>query len=175
MKLMQTIHSYDVSVFTWVMRRKSQKILVRLARAISSTGNGPLYALLALGLWWTGGPEAMRLLDCVALALLLERPLYFVLKNACMRDRPPAALNIKSFIVPSDRFSFPSGHTSAAFLMATLWGWQVPALLPALYAWAALVGMSRVVLGVHFPTDTLIGALMGVSIALLSLGMVVPA
>jgi len=171
MKLMQTIHSYDVSVFTWVMRRKSQKFLVRCARAISSTGNGPLYLLLALGLWWTGGPAAPHLLTCMAAALLVERPLYFVVKNACRRDRPPAALNIKSFIVPSDRFSFPSGHTSAAFLMATLWGWYAPALLPALLVWAALVGMSRVVLGVHFPSDTLIGALMGVCTALLGLGM----
>jgi undecaprenyl-diphosphatase len=172
MKLMQTIHSYDVSVFTWVMRRKSQKLLVHCARAISGTGNGPLYLLLALGLWWTGGAESMRLLACMAVALLVERPLYFVLKNACKRDRPPAVLNIKSFIVPSDRFSFPSGHTSAAFLMATLWGWHVPVLLPALFVWAALVGMARVVLGVHFPTDTLIGALMGVCTALLGLGVV---
>lgn len=172
MKLMQTIHSYDVSVFTWVMRRKSQKLLVRCARAISSTGNGPLYALLALGLWWTGGAAAMHLLACMAVALLIERPSYFILKNACKRDRPPEALNIKSFIVPSDRFSFPSGHTSAAFLMAVLWGWYVPLLLPTLMVWAALVGVSRVVLGVHFPTDTLIGALMGVSVALLSLGAV---
>ena len=172
MKLMQTIHSYDVYVFTWVMHRKSQKYLVRCARAISKTGDGMLYLLLALALLWTQGAAEMRLLACMALALLIERPLYFVLKNACKRDRPQAALNIKSFIVPSDRFSFPSGHTSAAFLMATLWGWYLPALLPALFAWAALVGAARIILGVHFPTDTLIGALMGASVALWSLGVV---
>jgi len=172
MKLMQTIHRYDVSVFTWVMHRKSQKFLVRCARGVSKSGDGLLYLLLALALLWTQGAEELRLLACMAVALLVERPLYFVLKNACKRDRPPAALNIKSFIVPSDRFSFPSGHTSAAFLMATLWGWYLPALLPALFVWAAMVGMARVILGVHFPTDTLIGALMGACAALLSLGAV---
>jgi undecaprenyl-diphosphatase len=171
-KLMQTIQSYDVSIFTWVMQRKSQKVLVRCARGISFTGNGPLYLVLACVLIWLGGPDEMRLLTCMALALLIERPLYVIIKNACKRDRPPAALNIKSFIIPSDRFSFPSGHTSAAFLMATLWGWYCPVLLPTLLSWAVLVGMARVILGVHFPTDTLIGAVMGTGIALLSMGMV---
>lgn len=172
MKLMQTIHHYDVSIFTWVSQRKSQKILVRIARAISSSGNGPLYLVLAGMLYWMGGAEKMQLLTCMALALIIERPVYFVMKNACKRDRPSVTLNTKSFVIPSDRFSFPSGHTSAAFLMATLYGWYFPALLPALFTWATMVGMARVILGVHYPTDTAIGALMGISIALYSMGMI---
>jgi undecaprenyl-diphosphatase len=172
MKIIQTIHSYDVSVFTWVMQRKSQKLLVRCARGISKTGDGYLYLLVAAVLWLIRGPVETRLLGCMAVAFLIERTLYFVIKNAFKRDRPQAALNITSFIVPSDKFSFPSGHTSAAFVMATLLGWYLPVLMPLLFIWAALVGMARVVLGVHFPTDTLIGALMGSSIALLSMGMV---
>lgn len=173
MKLMQTIQTFDVSLFSWVMRRKSQKLQVRCARCISKTADGHLYLLLGLLLAWSRTPSDLLLLSCLGLGLLMERPLYALLKNLCRRDRPQAALNIQSFIIPSDRFSFPSGHTSAAFLAATVVSTFHPALAPALFLWASLVGMARVILGVHFPTDTFIGALMGTSLALLSMEILI--
>jgi undecaprenyl-diphosphatase len=109
------------------------------------------------------------------LAFLIERPLYFVLKNSFKRNRPAAALdNFVSVIIPSDKFSFPSGHTSAAFMMATLISYFSQSftdvsLIVLLYLWATTIGFSRVILGVHFPTDTLMGAVLGVSTALFSL------
>jgi len=169
MKFMQTIQTYDINLFLWVTQRKSQRVLVRGARYISKTGDGHLYLILALALAWSAQPAESILLACLLMGFAIERPIYFILKNLCRRDRPQAALNIPSFVIPSDRFSFPSGHTSAAFLVATLLSFFHPALTPVLVAWAVSVGMARVVLGVHFPTDTLIGALMGTLLALLSL------
>lgn len=169
MKVIDTIHSYDVSVFLWVAERKTRNTLARIARLISKSADGPLYLALALILASTGQEPQMSLLYCLLLGFALERPVYLALKNVFRRDRPPVALNMPSFVIPSDRFSFPSGHTSAAFLVATLVCAFYPALTPLLFGWAVLVGMARVVLGVHFPTDTLIGALMGVSLALLSM------
>jgi undecaprenyl-diphosphatase len=58
-------------------------------------------------------------------------------------------------------------------MMATLIGHFIPSLVIPVFFWASLVGFSRVVLGVHFPTDTLVGAMMGVSIALFSLGQII--
>jgi undecaprenyl-diphosphatase len=58
-------------------------------------------------------------------------------------------------------------------MMATLIGLFAPPLLLPLICWAALVGFSRVVLGVHFPTDTLVGMALGVSVALFSLNQIV--
>lgn len=168
MRLIQTIHAFDVFLFFWVSRLKYPRLQVALAKLISKTADGPLYLIFAITYGLQGLVE-QDLVYCIFMAFLIERLVYFVLKNLCKRRRPTAALNITSFIVPSDQFSFPSGHTSAAFLMATLVSSYYPDLIPFLFTWSSLVGLARVVLGVHFPTDTVIGALMGSSIALISM------
>ena len=73
------------------------------------------------------------------------------------------------FLKPSDEFSFPSGHTTAAFLFATAASHCFPALTLVLFSWAALIGLSRVMLRVHFVSDVLAGMLLGTLIANLSL------
>ena len=74
----------------------------------------------------------------------------------------------RSLIVASDQFSFPSGHSSGAFLLATALAVIYAGPLLVVYLWACCVGFSRVILGVHFPGDILAGATMGTTITLLS-------
>jgi undecaprenyl-diphosphatase len=172
MKLLYSIHKYDVFMFSWLINTRVYIALTKVSRYLSKTGDGQLYLLVIGALYWQEGIES-RFLQAVLLAFLIERPVYFVLKNGLKRNRPEAALkNFRSIITPSDQFSFPSGHTSAAFMMATLLGYYFPPLTIPLYCWATLVGCSRVVLGVHFPTDILVGALLGISTALFSLGQI---
>lgn len=171
MKLLYSIHKYDVTVFFWLNRMRLLTCSVTVFRYVSKTADGPLYILAMLLLW---RDELLRstVLPVFLLAFALERPLYFVLKNSFKRNRPQQALaGFHSVIIPSDQFSFPSGHTSAAFLMVSLLGHYFPAVLPWGLVWAVWVGMSRVMLGVHFPTDTLAGASMGMAVAYLSMGL----
>lgn len=173
MRLIQTIQHCDVSMFNWFMTRKHCELSARLARWVSRTGDGYLYLIVAAYLYHSDLPAGRLFLAIALAAFAIERSFYLLLKNGCRRYRPQDALpNFRSFIIPSDRFSFPSGHTSAAFLMATLLGFCFPPLLWPLYAWAALVGLSRILLGVHFPTDILVGMTMGITVAAVSVRMI---
>jgi undecaprenyl-diphosphatase len=99
------------------------------------------------------------------LAFAIERPLYWILKNVFKRNRPPDIIPcFQSIVKASDKFSFPSGHTAAAFLLATLCYVFFGAIALPLFIWAAMVGLSRIWLGVHFPTDILAGSCLGIVI-----------
>ena len=74
-----------------------------------------------------------------------------------------------SFTVPSDKFSFPSGHTAAAFVMACVTLYHVPELAVLVLPLAVAIGASRVALGVHYPTDIAAGMVLGIITASLSL------
>jgi undecaprenyl-diphosphatase len=96
-------------------------------------------------------------------AFALELSLYYLIKKNVRRPRPFHRLNgVRALIVPPDEFSFPSGHTGAAILLAVVLTAALPVLAPWVFVWAALVGLSRVYLGVHYPGDVLAGIALGV-------------
>lgn len=171
--LLGYIQKGDVSTFNWCMRRKRRELFTAIGRLISRTADGPGYLAAPLALALIDRAAGLALFALLAAAFAIERPLYTVLKRGLKRNRPADAMpGFESFVVPADKFSFPSGHTSGAFVAATVIGALFPALLLPLYAWAALVGISRVFLGVHFPSDTVAGALMGSGIATLAVRLI---
>ncbi|TXS93825.1 phosphatase PAP2 family protein [Parahaliea maris] len=138
-----------------------------LARALSRSGDGYLHLLIPALLALLGARELDQFCLLLALSLSVERSLYFVLKNTLKRRRPQEAVpGFRSLITASDQFSFPSGHSSAAFLLASALVLVYGGPVIAMYLWATCVALSRIVLGVHFPGDTLAGAFMGTSCAL---------
>lgn len=165
-KALQTLHSLDVATFTRIVQWNTRRSLCRMARLVSTSADGWFYLLipLLLGLLW---PEIIwPLTATLVTGLAIEQLSYYLLKNSFKRNRPPNVIpGFQSVITASDEFSFPSGHTSAAFLVATVLVLLLPLNVAGyLYVWASLVALSRVVLGVHFPLDTVAGALLGSSI-----------
>ena len=102
MKLIYSIHKYDISIFTWLFNVRIHATLVGICRHISRTGDGQLYALLQVMLLLTVDYQS-TLFQAIILGFCIERPVYFVLKNGFKRNRPEAALkDFDGLITPSD-------------------------------------------------------------------------
>ena len=169
MEILSRLNKYDRDLFARIFKQGERRMVIPMARALSRSGDGYLHALLPLLLLLLQLPGLQSFVTLLVLALVIERALYWSIKNALKRPRPQDALpGLRSLVVASDQFSFPSGHSSGAFLLATCLVVVYGGPVTAMYLWASGVAISRVILGVHFPGDTLAGAVMGSSIALFS-------
>ena len=172
--LVDSVTRLDVFFFTRIFRLDGKRLLSSGVPWISHSGNGYYYPLLPLLIYLTAPEKALPFLIAGLIAYGLELPLYKLLKSLIKRDRPCESLeNVHKRITPSDRFSFPSGHTAAAFVIVVLVGHFFPWLVVPAILWASLVGFSRIYLGVHYPTDILAGMAVGVLCGLSSLAITV--
>jgi undecaprenyl-diphosphatase len=163
---LQRVHLLDTNTFLWLHVTKKFQYRPYI-RWISRTGDGPLYLLIALSILMLDPKTGTEFFWSGVIAYVFDVSLYLILKNAIKRDRP--AVKISSYtawITPSDQFSFPSGHTAAAFLFACLILNFYPAFALVAFVWATTIALSRVLLGVHYPTDLFAGAILGSSCAL---------
>jgi undecaprenyl-diphosphatase len=90
-------------------------------------------------------------------ALGISHALVQVVKRSAVRERPSLRLSIDALIHEPDSFSFPSGHSCAAMAVAASFAWVFPLAAVPLLGLAFLIGLSRVMLGVHYPGDVVVG------------------
>lgn len=160
--MFHTIINLDASSYLWFIRFQQRPALISVVRYISHSGDGYLYGVIGLLAFFANSANDLMFVKVGLIAFLFELPCFIIFKALIKRDRPCSTLSGScSVIMPRGKFSMPSGHTSAAFLMATLISFYYPTLSLLAYSWASAIGLSRVILGVHYPSDIMAGTLLG--------------
>lgn len=174
MKIFQSIQMFDEHLFNTLfyleapVKSPARRVSKLFARLCSTTADGYLYFIIPFLYVIFFNFDGWELIKVGCILYSIERSIYFTLKINLKRKRPSAAIpGFQSLVIPSDEFSFPSGHTSGAFLFTALLVQWFGSVAEPMYLWAICVGLSRVRLGVHFPSDIVVGAVIGSSVGYL--------
>jgi undecaprenyl-diphosphatase len=157
--------------FVYILAGLEEKFTLKpFFKFITKTGDGILYAVIGtINILFFGENEFHSGL-ALAFGFSIEIPIYKIIKYSVKRIRPFEKVpELNQLVNVPDKYSFPSGHTAAAFLFASILSHQIPVLTVPLFLYAVLVGFSRIYMRVHFPTDVLFGALLGLSSAYIGL------
>ncbi|RDZ27866.1 phosphatase PAP2 family protein [Lysobacter silvisoli] len=141
--------------------------------AISRLGDGVFWYVLMAALIVADGYDGLMASAHLAATGVIALTLYKLLKRWTRRPRPFASdARIHAWVAPLDEFSFPSGHTLHAVAFSLVAMAHYPALAWLLVPFTASVAASRVVLGLHYPSDVLAATAIGSGLAGLSLWLV---
>jgi undecaprenyl-diphosphatase len=170
---LQQISRWDAELCAFCNRRSRNFTVRSLFRIASRLGDGVFwYTLMAALLLEYQGAALPAVLHMIVVGLV-GTTIYKFIKGKTLRPRPfnvyPAIICVGKTL---DQFSFPSGHTMHAVAFSIVSVSYFPALLWIVTPFAVLVGLSRPILGLHYPSDVLAGAALGGVIAGLSLLLV---
>ncbi len=165
-RLFQRVDAYEHRLCRSLNRGLQRPAIRDLFVIVSRLGDGIAWYLLVLLIPVFYGEAGLKPALVMATTGIVGVALYKVLKHRLVRERPYITFaGIHAGAAPLDRYSFPSGHTLHAVAFSVLATAYYPVLGWVLVPFAALVAASRVVLGLHYPTDVLAGALLGTALA----------
>lgn len=170
--VLRIVNRGDRRMFMFVNHRLNCRILNIIMPIFTALGGGAFTVVISLSLMLLAQNGLKLAAARGSIALAAGFAFGFILKKLLGRDRPylavPGALTGDK--VWHD-YSFPSGHTTASFSLALTYGLTYPVLLIGLMSIAMLVGLSRIYLGQHYPTDVLAGAVIGSIAAVFSIAI----
>lgn len=168
--MLEKIVRFDNNAVIFIHSRLRSKPLDYFFIGATYLGSDVFAIGLILGLLLLPGVHFTVFAKNSALALLLSSVTVAILKYFVKRKRPfEVILELESLKIGIDQFSFPSGHTTAAFTLASTIAYLTPNPFISIvyFLLAFIVAMSRVYLGVHYPSDVTAGAVIGTACAML--------
>lgn len=162
--MLETLLNLDGGFLLFLQESVRNPILNSIMIWITSLGDaGKIWIVLTIVLLFYPKTRKVGMMSAVALlgSLLINN---YLIKNLVQRPRPFVTFTDLQIIIPTpSEFSFPSGHTSSSFAAAAVFYRHLPKKLglPSVIL-AGLIGFSRLYVGVHYPTDVIAGALMGI-------------
>ena len=151
---------YTTDLNTLLLFNKSIKcrLLDRLMPLLTQMGSAVFTIFSCLLIICIGKGEVRGVGLKALVSLTISHLIVNLLKNRVCRLRPIEVLpNLNTFNVAIDYYSFPSGHTTAVFAIATILAFNESFLALVCFPVALVVGITRLYLGVHYPSDVLAG------------------
>jgi undecaprenyl-diphosphatase len=164
---------FDSSLCVKVNHISQYRLIRNWFRMISRLGDGVFWYTMMGLILVVNGREGLVPVIHMALAGLAGTLLYKWLKGKTLRPRPyQVHQDVWLAGKPLDHFSFPSGHTLHAVAFCGVALFYYPVLAGLLIPFTVMVGISRIILGLHYPSDVLAGALIGSTISSISISLV---
>jgi undecaprenyl-diphosphatase len=159
------LYSIDLSVFYFFNHTLSAGFLDKFFSTITNVGNWYIAYAILLGISFLKGGTKGKIAAVLVIILILfsDQTGYHILKEMIQRLRPCNVLT--DAITPlgcTGSYSFPSNHALNNFAAATFYCRLYPGLKWILFITATLISISRVYLGLHYPSDILGGAVIGI-------------
>ena len=160
------------AVALWMHRASTRDWVVRVLAAVSRVGDGWIWYAILVCLPIAGGPVGTSASVRAVGVGLVNLILYRIIKRWIARPRPYRTCpGICARARSLDEFSFPSGHTLHSVAFSVILTVYYP--VSALFVWplTVLIALSRMVLGLHYPSDVIVGALIGAFTAAVSFNL----
>ncbi len=156
----------------WMHGAATRAWVVRLLAAVSRVGDGWIWYAIVVCLPWAGGaagPSASVRMFGVG---LVDVVIYRIVKRWIARPRPfRTCPGIRECTRSLDEYSFPSGHTLHSVACSLILTAYYPRLAFIVWPLTILIAVSRIVLGLHYPSDVVVGALIGAATAAVSFNL----